>query len=71
MAVAIGLVVIGLGFIVDVTTGRDLSLSLVYVAGVSLMVWTGSVRWACSERSAPRWRCSSTASRTRSGQEPR
>ena len=44
MAVAIGLVVIGLGFIVDVTTGRDLSLSLVYVAGVGLMVWAGSVR---------------------------
>jgi GGDEF domain-containing protein len=44
MAVAIGLVVIGLGFIVDVTTGRDLSLSLVYVAGVGLMVWAGSAR---------------------------
>jgi diguanylate cyclase (GGDEF)-like protein len=44
LAVAIGLVVIGLGFIVDVTTGRDLSLSLVYVAGVALMVWTGSAR---------------------------
>ncbi len=44
MAIAIGLVVIGSGFIVDVTTGRDLSLSLVYVAGVALMVWTGSLR---------------------------
>src|SRR6266508_5616819 len=44
MAVAIGLVVIGLGFIVDVTTGRDLSLSLVYVAGVAFMVWAGSLR---------------------------
>jgi diguanylate cyclase (GGDEF)-like protein len=44
MAVAIGLIVIGLGFVVDVTTGRDLSLSLVYVAGVGLMVWAGSAR---------------------------
>jgi diguanylate cyclase (GGDEF)-like protein len=44
LAVALGLVVIGLGFVVDVTTGRDLSLSLVYVAGVGLMVWAGSVR---------------------------
>lgn len=44
LAVAIGLVVIGVGFIVDVTTGRDLSLSLVYVGGVGLMVWAGSAR---------------------------
>jgi diguanylate cyclase (GGDEF)-like protein len=44
LAITIGLVVIGLGFVVDVTTGRDLSLSLVYVAGVALMVWTGSAR---------------------------
>src|SRR5438874_5315524 len=44
MAIAVGLGVIGLGFVVDVTTGRDLSLSLVYVSGVGLMVWTGSAR---------------------------
>ena len=44
MAIAVGLGVIGLGFVVDVTTGRDLSLSLVYVAGVGLMVWAGSAR---------------------------
>jgi diguanylate cyclase (GGDEF)-like protein len=38
------LFVIGLGFVIDVTTGRDLSLSIVYVAGVGLMAWTGSLR---------------------------
>ncbi|HYV59649.1 MAG TPA: GGDEF domain-containing protein [Acidimicrobiia bacterium] len=43
-AVVVGFVVIGLGFVVDVTTGRDLSLSLVYVAGVGIMTWTGSLR---------------------------
>ena len=35
---------IGLGFVIDVATGRDLSLSIVYVAGVGLMTWTGSLR---------------------------
>jgi diguanylate cyclase (GGDEF)-like protein len=40
----LGLLVIGVGFVVDLTTGRDLSLSLVYVAGVGLMVWMGSLR---------------------------
>ena len=43
-AITVGLVVIGLGFVIDVTTGRDLSLSIVYVAGVGLMTWTGSLR---------------------------
>lgn len=43
-AIAVGFVVIGLGFVIDVTTGRDLSLSLVYVAGVGFMTWTGSLR---------------------------
>jgi diguanylate cyclase (GGDEF)-like protein len=44
VAVSAGLTVIGLGFVIDLATGRDLSLSLVYVAGVALMVWAGSVR---------------------------
>src|SRR5207244_7914160 len=44
MAVAVGLIVIGLVFVVDVTTCRDLSLSLFYVVGVALMVWAGSDR---------------------------
>src|SRR5437588_10041156 len=44
MAIAVGLGVIGWGVVVDVATGRDLSLSLVYVAGVGLMVWAGSAR---------------------------
>jgi GGDEF domain-containing protein len=44
VAVAAGLSVIGLGFVIDLATGRDLSLSLVYVAGVGLMVWAGSAR---------------------------
>jgi diguanylate cyclase (GGDEF)-like protein len=44
VAVSAGLTVIGLGFVIDLATGRDLSLSLVYVAGVGLMVWAGSVR---------------------------
>jgi diguanylate cyclase (GGDEF)-like protein len=43
-AIGVGLAVIGLGFVIDVTTGRDLSLSLVYVAGVGLMTWSGSLR---------------------------
>ncbi|HMG26576.1 MAG TPA: GGDEF domain-containing protein [Acidimicrobiia bacterium] len=43
-AITVGFVVIGLGFVIDVTTGRDLSLSIVYVAGVGLMTWTGSLR---------------------------
>jgi diguanylate cyclase (GGDEF)-like protein len=43
-AITVGLVVIGLGFVIDVTTGRDLSLSIIYVAGVGLMTWTGSLR---------------------------
>ncbi|HMF83247.1 MAG TPA: hypothetical protein VKI01_08230 [Acidimicrobiia bacterium] len=43
-AICVGLVVIGLGFVIDVATGRDLSLSIVYVAGVGLMTWTGSLR---------------------------
>ena len=43
-AIAVGFVVIGLGFVIDVTTGRDLSLSIVYVGGVGLMTWTGSLR---------------------------
>ena len=43
-AVVVGFVVIALGFVIDVTTGRDLSLSIVYVAGVGLMTWTGSLR---------------------------
>jgi diguanylate cyclase (GGDEF)-like protein len=42
--ITLGLLVIGAGFIVDVTTGRDLSLSLVYVAAVALMAWMGSFR---------------------------
>jgi diguanylate cyclase (GGDEF)-like protein len=46
VAITFGLSVIGLGFIVDVTTGRDLSLSLVYVASVAFMAWVGSLRVA-------------------------
>lgn len=44
LAAALGLTLIGLGFVIDLTTGRDLSLSLVYVAGVGLMTWAGSLR---------------------------
>ena len=44
VGIALGLVVIGLGFVVDVTTGRDLSLSLIYLSGVALMTWMGSFR---------------------------
>ncbi len=43
-AIAFGLVVIALGFTLDVTTGRDLSLSIVYVAGVAIMSWWGGLR---------------------------
>ena len=35
---------IALGGLVDITTGRDLSLSVVYVAGVAFMAWIGSFR---------------------------
>jgi diguanylate cyclase (GGDEF)-like protein len=44
LAIALGLGLIGLGFVLDLTTGRDLSLSLVYVAGAALMTWAGSLR---------------------------
>lgn len=43
-AIALGLSAIALGFLIDVTTGRDLSLSLVYVGGVAFMAWAGSFR---------------------------
>ena len=43
-AIGVGFLVIGLGFVIDVTTGRDLSLSIVYVGGVGLMTWSGSLR---------------------------
>src|SRR5262249_53582797 len=43
-AITVGFVVIGLGFVIDVTAGRDLSLSIVYVGGVGLMTWTGRLR---------------------------
>jgi diguanylate cyclase (GGDEF)-like protein len=44
VAITLGLAFIALGFLVDITTGRDLSLSLVYVAGVAFMTWVGSFR---------------------------
>jgi diguanylate cyclase (GGDEF)-like protein len=44
VGITLGLSVIALGFLIDVTTGRDLSLSIVYVAGVAFMAWAGSVR---------------------------
>jgi diguanylate cyclase len=44
VAITLGLAIIALGFLVDVTTGRDLSLSLVYVSGVAFMAWVGSLR---------------------------
>jgi diguanylate cyclase (GGDEF)-like protein len=44
VAIALGLAIIALGFLVDITTGRDLSLSLVYVSGVAFMAWVGSFR---------------------------
>jgi diguanylate cyclase (GGDEF)-like protein len=44
VAITLGLSIIALGFLVDVTTGRDLSLSLVYVSGVAFMAWVGSFR---------------------------
>jgi diguanylate cyclase (GGDEF)-like protein len=44
VAITLGLGVIALGFLVDITTGRDLSLSVVYVAGVAFMAWAGSFR---------------------------
>jgi diguanylate cyclase (GGDEF)-like protein len=44
VAITLGLSLIGLGFLVDITTGEDLSLSLVYVAGVVFMAWVGSLR---------------------------
>jgi diguanylate cyclase (GGDEF)-like protein len=37
---------ITLGGVIDVTTGRDLSLSIVYVAGVAFMAWVGNFRIA-------------------------
>lgn len=43
-AVAIGLIVILAGFAADVATGRDLSLSIVYVSGVAFMTWIGGRR---------------------------
>jgi diguanylate cyclase (GGDEF)-like protein len=44
VAITLGLCVIALGFLIDITTGRDLSLSLVYIAGVAFMTWVGSLR---------------------------
>jgi diguanylate cyclase (GGDEF)-like protein len=44
VAITLGLAIIALGFLVDITTGRDLSLSLVYVSGVAFMAWVGSFR---------------------------
>jgi diguanylate cyclase len=44
LAVTVGLCVIAIGALIDITTGRDLSLSIVYVAGVAFMAWTGSLR---------------------------
>jgi diguanylate cyclase (GGDEF)-like protein len=44
VAITLGLTIIALGFLVDITTGRDLSLSLVYVSGVAFMSWVGSFR---------------------------
>jgi diguanylate cyclase (GGDEF)-like protein len=44
VGIALGLCLIALGFLIDVTTGRDLSLSIVYVAGVAFMAWIGSFR---------------------------
>jgi diguanylate cyclase (GGDEF)-like protein len=46
VGIALGLAVIGLGGLVDVTTGRDLSLSIVYIGGVAFMAWIGSFRVA-------------------------
>lgn len=44
VAITLGLSLIALGFLVDITTGRDLSLSIVYVAGVAFMAWAGNFR---------------------------
>jgi diguanylate cyclase (GGDEF)-like protein len=44
VAITLGFAVIAVGFLVDITTGRDLSLSLVYVGGVAFMAWAGSFR---------------------------
>lgn len=33
VAIGVGFLVIGLGFVIDVTTGRDLPLSIVYLGG--------------------------------------
>jgi diguanylate cyclase (GGDEF)-like protein len=44
VAITLGLCVIALGGVIDVTSGRDLSLSIVYVAGVAFMAWVGSFR---------------------------
>jgi diguanylate cyclase (GGDEF)-like protein len=44
VAITFGLCVIALGGVIDITTGRDLSLSVVYVAGVAFMAWVGSFR---------------------------
>jgi diguanylate cyclase (GGDEF)-like protein len=41
VAVPAGFLLIGAGFVVDVTTGRDLSLSIAYVAGVGFLAWYG------------------------------
>jgi diguanylate cyclase (GGDEF)-like protein len=46
VGIALGLAVIALGGLVDVTTGRDLSLSIVYIGGVAFMAWIGSFRVA-------------------------
>lgn len=46
VAITFGLSVIALGGVIDVTTGRDLSLSIVYVGGVAFMAWVGSFRVA-------------------------
>jgi diguanylate cyclase (GGDEF)-like protein len=44
VGIALGLAVIALGGLIDVTTGRNLSLSIVYIGGVAFMAWIGSFR---------------------------
>jgi diguanylate cyclase (GGDEF)-like protein len=46
VGIMLGLSLIALGGLIDLTTGRDLSLSVVYVAGVAFMAWIGSFRVA-------------------------
>jgi diguanylate cyclase (GGDEF)-like protein len=43
VAIPVGFLLIGAGFVIDVTTGSDLSLSIAYVAGVAFLAWYGGL----------------------------